>query len=512
MTFNLQLTINAIKTSGYITYQVFFHPLAKYPGPFIAKLTDFYSVYYAITGTGSHTLYDLHAKHGQFVRIGPNQMSVCSAVGLDAIYGTQANVKKGTWYRSSFGTSMFNAIDKDIHARKRRVMSHAFSDKSIRDMEPYVVGAIRIWSRSLVNNTAEDDPAPETPEGWSPPRNMSRYSSFMIFDVIGEICFGESFRASTVPDNRYFVDLLPKVVKAFNIPGQMPFLQQINVAGVALRGLANLRAKQVAFCKGALGKRLALGTTSGRKDVFHFLLEARDPQTGEGFTNAELMSESTSLLGAGSDTASTALASFFYFLVHNADILERVTKEIRERFTDVEDIVNGPDLKSLTYLRACIDEAMRLCPPVPTGLKREVLAGGLVVDGEYFPAGCIMSVPLYVLHHSPEHFKNAFKFDPSRWLVRGSEGSLEGEGVTKEELKSQKAAYAPFSTGARACIARNLAMMELLIGAARALWLYDVRLAPGYEDVAVGREGEFDFKEQFIMRKNGPIVQFKSAH
>lgn len=340
---------------------------------------------------------------------------------------------------------------------------------------------------------------------------MSQYASFMIFDVIGEICFGESFQASKIPDNRYFVELLPKVVKAFNIPGQMPLLQTLNLASVALSNLKSLRAKQVEFCKRMLGKRLALGTTSGRKDVFHFLLEAKDPQTGEGFTNAELMAESTSLLGAGSDTASTALASFFYFLAHHPDVLDRVTKEVRGAFADVEEIVNGPGLKSLTYLRACIDESMRLCPPVPTGLKREVLPGGLLVDGEYFHAGCIMSVPLYVLHHSPEHFEDAFKFDPSRWMVQGAQGTRPCEGVTKEQLANQKAAYAPFSIGPRACIARNLAMMELLIGAARALWLYDVRLAPGYETVGVGREGEFDFKEQFIMRKNGPVIQFRLA-
>jgi cytochrome P450 len=149
----------------------------------------------------------------------------------------------------------------------------------------------------------------------------------------------------------------------------------------------------------------------------------------------------------------------------------------------------------MTYLRACIDECLRLCPPIPKALPREVLPGGLEVDGEFFPEGVNVGVPAYALHHSEKHFERPFVYDPSRWLVEGTGGVRE--------------AFIPFSLGPRQCIGKNVALLELYVGVARALWLYNVRIAPGYEWMGVGREGEYKMKDNFIVGKEGPMLQFQ---
>lgn len=94
------------------------------------------------------------------------------------------------------------------------------------------------------------------------------------------------------------------------------------------------------------------------------------------------------LMIAGSDTTSTALSAAMYYLVRNPDKLETLKEEIRGAFNGVGEIVSGKQLTECNYLKACIDEAMRLAPPVPGLLPREVTAPeGIVVDGVILPQG-----------------------------------------------------------------------------------------------------------------------------
>lgn len=211
----------------------------------------------------------------------------------------------------------------------------------------------------------------------------------------------------------------------------------------------------------------------------------------------------------GSDTANTALAAMFYFLSHHPKVLTRLTTTIRTTFSDVESIVAGSKLNSLVYLRACLDECLRICPPVPMPLPRDVLSGGLQVDGHFFPEGTVVGVPTYTLHHTEKYFDRPFEYDPSRWLVQGADGTKDGEGRSKEEITKAREAFCPFSLGPRACIGKNVALLQIQVGVARALWLYDLKIAPGFESLGVGIKGEYLMKDNFIVGKKGPMLQFQ---
>ncbi|PQE13704.1 Isotrichodermin C-15 hydroxylase protein [Rutstroemia sp. NJR-2017a BVV2] len=490
----------------YVVYQTTFHPLAKYPGPFLAKLTSFHAAYHAVKGTGHYNLYDLHQKYGPFIRYGPDHMSINSATALEQIYGHKANVQKGFWYRVFYGVSIFNAVDKDVHARKKRVMSQAFSDQALRGMQPHILSAIRDWCAGLGDSTSTDASNGE----WASPKDMAHWGPYMIFDSLGEICFGKTFGTSLHEDNRFFLDLMAANIRKLNIIGQMPSLKRINLDRILLSGSWEKRQKQIAFSRKQLQTRLQTGPGSeGRRDVIYYLQQARNSDTGESYSEGELMSEVTLLLGAGSDTANTAVTATFYFLSQHREVLDRLTATIRSTFSDVESIVQGPALNSMKYLRACIDESLRLCPPVPMPLQREVLPGGLQVDGHHFAAGTTVGVPTYSLHHNVKYFDRPFVYDPSRWLIKDTPGVLENEGRTQEEVSRAREAFAPFSIGPRSCIGKSVALIELCIGISRVLWLYDLRIAPGYEKVGVGRHGEYKMKDHFIVGKEGPILQFR---
>ncbi|MCJ1311263.1 hypothetical protein MMC25_004934 [Agyrium rufum] len=129
--------------STYVLYLTLFHPLAKHPGPFVAKLTRPDSVYHAFKGDRHTDFLTLHKKYGSIVRFGPNHISINKAGVLEQINGHKINVRKSSWYSGFFSISIFNAIDHQVHARKKRVTSQAFSDQAIRAMEPHILSAIR---------------------------------------------------------------------------------------------------------------------------------------------------------------------------------------------------------------------------------------------------------------------------------------------------------------------------------------------------------------------------------
>ena len=148
---------------------------------------------------------------------------------------------------------------------------------------------------------------------------------------------------------------------------------------------------------------------------------------------------------------------------------------------------------------------MRLSPPVSSLLPREVLPGGLDVDGCHFPGGTVVGVPAYAVHHKEAYYPDSFAYKPERWIVsKGDDGVR-----TQEDVATAQAAFCPFSIGPRGCIGKGVAYLELSITLARVVWLYDLRLKGGMEDVGMGEDGCYMLVDCFVSQKEGPVVEFK---
>lgn len=251
-----------------------------------------------------------------------------------------------------------------------------------------------------------------------------------------------------------------------------------------------------------------------REDMFHFLCTARDPDTGElAFGEAELKSEATLLIVAGSDTTSTTMAGLFFYLTHYPRVYAKLVKEIRQTFSSPEDIVHGPLLASCHYLRACIDEALRVGPPGPSEFERQVLPGGTTINGEFFPQGVVLGIPHWSLFRNERVCPDPNVFRPERWIVSDHEDTLN----TPEQVSFLKRSYHPFGKGVGSCLGQKLAMQQLSMTVARTLWRMDVRLAPG-EEIGAGRPelgwgrrdpNTYQLDDAYISLRNGPMVQFR---
>lgn len=97
------------------------------------------------------------------------------------------------------------------------------------------------------------------------------------------------------------------------------------------------------------------------------------------------------LLIAGSETTATLLCGATFCLLKNPDSLQKLTDEVRNAFSSAADMTLR-SLARLPYLQACLDEALRLYPPVPGTLPRRVLPQGDVVNGQFIPGNVRLSV------------------------------------------------------------------------------------------------------------------------
>jgi cytochrome P450 len=288
----------------------------------------------------------------------------------------------------------------------------------------------------------------------------------------------------------------------------MPLLHEYHLDHVLFPHLAAGRQRYMAYSKSQSVERMK-NPDVDRKDFFYYLLKAKDPETGASFALPELWAESNLLIIAGSDTTSTALAAAFFYLVHNPATLQIAQDEIRNAFSDEEEIVAGATLNSCTYLRAVLDESMRLSAPVGGILPREVIGKGLDIDGHHFPAGVDVGTSHYAVHHNPAYYPAPFSFKPERWIVAGE--------TTQEDVTKAKSAFCAFSVGPRACIGRALAYTELMISLGRVLYTFDMRLAGGPRvgegGVGMGagreRQSEYQLKDSFTSLKDGPMVEFR---
>lgn len=482
-------------------YRITLHPLAKYPGPFFYKISNWPLIFRCIGGNRHiHHLLE-HEKYGSVVRIGPNTLSFNTETALNTIYGSQkTNVRKSEWYRTmDAGSGAFSTateIDKRRHAVRRRFIAHCFSASALSSAEPFIIGNVKKFC-DLVK--------PKAGSEWSEKRDMSVWCTWLGFDIMGDLAFGKEFNCLEEDENRYisraiisaakymywfpflpFAWLLAPLMntKFMTLIGGQPVRDNIHLVEYGSTQLSNKISAE----------RAALAANQPpRKDMLHFLLNARDPKTGTGLSPTELLADSVLFIAAGADTVATSLAASFFYLTHHPRALHAAQSEVRAAFASAEDIRIGKALEGCGYLDAVMHESLRRAPPMPSHVPREVLPGGIVIDGELIPAGVVVGVPAYAIHHNPAYYPDPWAFSPERWIAGpgvstsagGGENENEKEGRREDcgkdgredTLTLARRAFCPFSLGVRGCIGKDLAVREYKLALAHVLWRFDVRLA-----------------------------------
>ncbi|MCJ1327900.1 hypothetical protein MMC10_004575 [Thelotrema lepadinum] len=444
-----------------VTYNVFFHPLAKFPGPPLRTGSWFVELWYFFAGTQVWEEHTLHEKYGPVVRVSPDSLSFSTAQAWKDIAGTRANkgqlMKDPAMYIRERGQpDIIVANDKD-HSRMRKLLSHAFSDNALREQEPLVTHYFDLLVEKLKQQVA----GPKQGKV-----DLTAWYNYTTFDVIGDLAFGEPFGALESGEYHFWIKNIFQSVKFFRFVRPV---YRYPLLGVVFRILMTLapsfgreRKQAVEFQESRANKRLAAKTD--RKDFMSYILRHNDEK---GMTRGEVTGNTGVLIIAGSETTATLLSGATYFLLKNPRVLEKLKTEVRSHFQSIEEI-NIVSSGQLPYLHAVLEEALRLYPPVPSRLPRRTGSNVEIIDGHVVPPYTSVAVNQFSTHHNESNFHNSEAFFPERWLPDAPE----------EYRNDVKAAFQPFSVGPRNCLGRNLAYIEMRSILARVIWTFEMELQP----------------------------------
>ncbi|KAJ4991523.1 benzoate 4-monooxygenase cytochrome [Stagonosporopsis vannaccii] len=409
---------------GTITRRIYFHPLSKYPGPFLGKFSQYYQFKGVIDRNSTVLQYQLLQRYGSPCRVETNHLIFSDVQSVTDIYGqsSQPCLKYPGQYLPFTLTgarNVFNVTEKILHSRFRRLLANGFTARSLLEREELFMGKINEY-----------------------------------IDVV--------FR----PNEGRVIDIGPQTYHLF-----------LDIVGVAAKAMApGIEYLPVKFLQDALKgcQRLADFSHSMVNDYLHRLsgdnekeelktsllyrlVNSTDEESGTTLSQVELEEHAIVFLTAGSGTTTAALEWFLWEVGRHPVIQDRLVREIREAFPDPAMSPTYAEVSKLSYLRQVMDESLRLWGPLSANNPR--VSPGKVIGGHFIPAGTTVSNTIYITARDPTVFPNPHTFDPPRW---------------ENATSTMKLMSRPFSTGPRNCIGKHLAEINLALTISRLYQLYDI--------------------------------------
>ncbi|KAL2408013.1 Cytochrome P450 monooxygenase [Exophiala dermatitidis] len=456
-----------------VVYRVYFHPLAKFPGPKLAAATLWYEFYYDVVKRGQFTfkIKELHQKYGPIIRINPHEIHVYDPAFYDELYTNPPRKRdKYQWWvnLASAQGSMFSTVPHNLHRLRRSVLNPYFSKANIFRLEPVIMERIEKLSKRLADAADTEQVV-----------RLDVAFMALTTDTISLYAFGLDPKYLDEPDFslmwketikggfetgalcRQFPWLVPSMkrlppslVAAMN--AQVGFLMQwqnrakANVQRILNEKKQQQNRKEKSKSEGDESKS---SNTAQPQTMFHALRDSDLPSSEKSLER--LCDEAEIVLGAGSETTAATLSRIWFYLLQSPSILARLRAELRT-------IIPSPDspipklsvIERLPYLSAVISEGLRISYSVTTRTPRIAPNETLHYKDWPIPPGTPVSMTNALVLMDPDIFPDPDTFNPDRWLEGGH--SLE---------KYQVA----FSKGSRQCLGMNLAYAEMYLSMA-ALW------------------------------------------
>jgi cytochrome P450 len=166
-------------------------------------------------------------------------------------------------------------------------------------------------------------------------------------------------------------------------------------------------------------------------------------QDGQPLSDEEVRDALVTLIFAGHDTTSIALAWFLEQVVPRADVVERIDAEYRK--VTGGDPLRAEQLPQLTYLDAVIRESLRLRTLFPFVVR--LTKAPFAAAGRKFPPGVLLCPSIHLVHRREDLYPEPTRFRPERFLERSYSGHE----------------WFPFGGGNRICLGMAFALYEMKV-------------------------------------------------
>ena len=318
----------------------------------------------------------MHAKYGEVVRVHPDELSFIGSSAWADIYTARPQLPKptiGVLETPNGIRSMGTIPDAESHGHQRKIISHAFSDRALLSQE-YI---LQKYSDLLIARLRDQ---PNLQDG---SLDICSWYNFTTFDVLGDLCFAESFHCLETAENHPWVASVfvgVKIAQLLTIFHHFPPMSTIVKMCIPQFVLKEAQ-KSFIFTRDRVDKRIA--SDSDRPDFMKYILQ--NNYEG-GLSREEIDATTTLLVLAGSETSATTLTSATYFALKHPPVMERLVREIREAFKRQGDITIAA-VSNLAYVHAVIQETLRMHPTGPVSVPRQVDRPDVVVCGMPVPQG-----------------------------------------------------------------------------------------------------------------------------
>ncbi|KAF5878017.1 putative cytochrome p450 protein [Botrytis fragariae] len=452
-------------------YRLYLSPIAKFPGPKLAALTQWYEIYFDMVKRGGgqfpFEIKRMHEKYGPIVRVNPFELHVDDPEYYDTIYATSKPYDKMEHFQYRFNVPLatFSTSDQHEHRIRRAAISPFFSKSRVRGQNDQIQGLMDRISHRLTTEYAGTGRILQVADMWgcysadaimdivfARPKHFSEYPNF-------QSPFSVAIRNMTTYAHLTLhfgwvlsiMNCIPRWVTKALIP---PFRPIIEFQEEMDNEIAEVLAGRNQEAKAAT-----------QPTVFHDILSSSLPQ--HELRPARLNDEALGLVGAGTETTSWSLTIGTLHILDNPCVLKELKAELIAAMPDINEPLPWNELEKLPYLDAVIKETLRIAYGGVERLPRINRAGTWKYGKWDIPPGTPVGMDQYHMHTNPQIYPEAHLFKPERWLgnPRGPDG-----------VKPLTYYLTAFAKGTRMCTGMNLAYAEVFIGLATLFRRHDFEL------------------------------------
>lgn len=351
-----------------------------------------------------------------------NQPDLVAQVLKDRPQDFPKSNRIGEGLRPLLGNSVF-LTNGATWRRQRRIIDPAFEGGRLRDTYPAMYGAAQAAVDRLQPGLTEIEAV------------TSHAAADVIFRTLFSIPIDAPVAAQVFTRFRDYQRSQPilNLAAFLPLPRWLPRFHRHGTRAAA----RDIRALITGLVE---GRRQEIDAGTAPDDLATKIMTTRDPQTGAGFDAQDMVDQVAIFFLAGHETSASALAWALYLLALYPDWQARLAEE-----AEALDLSDFAAVSRLKIARDVFREALRLYPPVPM-MVREASCPERFRD-RAVPRGSQLVLSPWHLHRHERLWDNPDGFDPGRW-------------ETENGRTCQRAAYIPFSAGARVCTGAGFAMVE----------------------------------------------------
>ncbi|XP_049291116.1 probable cytochrome P450 6a13 [Anopheles funestus] len=205
-------------------------------------------------------------------------------------------------------------------------------------------------------------------------------------------------------------------------------------------------------------------SSTKRNDLIDMMMELRAATNGAALTMKELMAQAFGFFLAGYETSSSNVTLCLYELALNEELQERARASVQQAIQK-HGAITYEALTDMEYLDRCINETLRMYPPLPILPRTSSKACRIPDSDVIIPPNMKIHIPVYAIQRDERYYPDPDRFDPDRFTP---------ERVAERHFST----FLSFGEGPRICIGQRLGVMQSRIGLATVLANFRVRRGP----------------------------------